>query len=296
MACAGSGPALTPLLIGAIFDRVLNPPSRSPVRLFTIPIWHHDIYLHSFMPALFITFDHGAERDSQAVVATGLCDYPPITPVTWASAVTDLRQDVFDRVVPGRASSSQFDGSVMSSIMNDLEKSAGSRIFWRTVAAESAGHGRRYPANRLEAGHCKAGRCCYLLVPTLLGAGSGAARARAGRHGRAESGASETLSGHRVKSLEPRDQPIVFASGERLRQQSALRVQQAVASPDRVPCGVTIVVLVSYAAIRLKPAMTTGASAGFHPRFCCTNPSSGSLASTTSFSRPGAHPRRYSST
>ena len=38
MACVGAAQALTALLIGPIFDRVLNPASaETPVLLFTIP-------------------------------------------------------------------------------------------------------------------------------------------------------------------------------------------------------------------------------------------------------------------
>src|SRR5260221_4256462 len=52
MACVGAAQALTALLIGPIFDRVLNPPSaEAPVALFTIPGWQHTVYLNNLMPS-----------------------------------------------------------------------------------------------------------------------------------------------------------------------------------------------------------------------------------------------------
>ena len=52
MACVGAAQAFTALLIGPIFDRVLNPASAdAPVLLVTIPIFHHKVYLSDLMPA-----------------------------------------------------------------------------------------------------------------------------------------------------------------------------------------------------------------------------------------------------
>src|SRR5258706_13484479 len=52
MACVGAAQALTALLIGPIFDRVLNPASAdAPVSLFTIPIFKRQLFLDDFMPA-----------------------------------------------------------------------------------------------------------------------------------------------------------------------------------------------------------------------------------------------------
>ena len=51
MACVGAAQALTALLIGPIFDRVLNPASaEAPVLLATIPILRHKVYLSELMP------------------------------------------------------------------------------------------------------------------------------------------------------------------------------------------------------------------------------------------------------
>lgn len=53
MACVGAAHGMVALLIGPIFDRVLNPAaSDAPVLLFTDPIFHHPIYLNSIMPSV----------------------------------------------------------------------------------------------------------------------------------------------------------------------------------------------------------------------------------------------------
>jgi len=52
MACVGAAQALTALLIGPIFDRVLNPASEdTPVTLFTIPLIKKQILLGDLLPA-----------------------------------------------------------------------------------------------------------------------------------------------------------------------------------------------------------------------------------------------------
>src|SRR5712692_6230040 len=103
MACAGAAPALTVLLIGPIFDRVLNPQSAdAPVLLFTIPVWQHDVYLDSFMPASIHNVWTMVAAGILVVFAVkGLCDYFGNYLVNYVglSAVTDLRQEVFDRVL-----------------------------------------------------------------------------------------------------------------------------------------------------------------------------------------------------
>jgi ATP-binding cassette, subfamily B, bacterial MsbA len=128
MACVGAAQGLTVLLIGPIFDRVLNPASAdAPVFLFTIPGWNYRIYLDNFMPASIHNVWTMVAVGILAVFAIrGLCDYAGNYLVNYVglSAVTDLRQDVFDRVVHQDAHffESNSTARVMSSIMNDLEK------------------------------------------------------------------------------------------------------------------------------------------------------------------------------
>jgi subfamily B ATP-binding cassette protein MsbA len=128
MACVGAAQGLTVMLIGPIFDRVLNPASAdAPVALFTIPGWNHRVFLDNFMPSSIHNVWTMVAVGILAVFAIrGLCDYIGNYLINYVglSAVTDLRQDVFDRVVHQDAHffESNSTARVMSSIMNDLEK------------------------------------------------------------------------------------------------------------------------------------------------------------------------------
>jgi subfamily B ATP-binding cassette protein MsbA len=128
MACVGAAQGLTVLLIRPIFDRVLNPQSaEAPVALFTVPLWKHTIYLESFMPAnVRNVWTMVALAILLVYAGKGLCDYFGNYLVNYVglSAVTDLRQEVFDRVVHQDAHFFEANSTarVMSSIMNDLEK------------------------------------------------------------------------------------------------------------------------------------------------------------------------------
>lgn len=128
MALVGAANALTALLIGPIFDRVLNPQSaEAPVLLFTIPVLKVPIYLHTFMPAAIHNIWTMVAIGIVAVfLLKGVCDYFANYLVNYVgfSAVTDLRQDVFDRVLLQDAQFFEANSTarVMSSIMNDLEK------------------------------------------------------------------------------------------------------------------------------------------------------------------------------
>jgi subfamily B ATP-binding cassette protein MsbA len=128
MACVGAAQALTALLIGPVFDRVLNPASAdAPVLLFTIPFLKRDVYLDAFMPASIHNVWTMVAISILAVFAIkGLCDYFANYLINYVgfSAVTDLRQTVFDRVLQQDAQffESNSTARVMSSIMNDLEK------------------------------------------------------------------------------------------------------------------------------------------------------------------------------
>jgi subfamily B ATP-binding cassette protein MsbA len=130
MACVGAAHGMIALLIRPLFDRVLNPTaSDTPVLLFTDPVFHHPVYLSHIV--------HGAvpNRSIWTMVAfaifavfltKGICDYLANYLVNYVgcSAVTDLRNTVFDKVV--RQGPQFFEahstGRLMSSIMNDIEK------------------------------------------------------------------------------------------------------------------------------------------------------------------------------
>ena len=113
MGLVGAAQAMSPLLIGAIFDRVLAPASaEAPVLLFTIPIWQHSVFLQDFMPAfIHNVWTMVAVAILTVVAIKGVCDYAANYLVNYVglSAVTDLRQEVFDRVVRQGA---QFTGSL----------------------------------------------------------------------------------------------------------------------------------------------------------------------------------------
>jgi ATP-binding cassette, subfamily B, bacterial MsbA len=128
MAIVGAAQALTVLLIPVILNRVLNPQPIEPmVEFFTVPISHHVVYLNDLMPP-HITGIYGMAATAILFVffLRGICDYFGNYLINYVgfSAVTDLRQTVFDRVVHQDAHFFEDNSTarVMSSIMNDLEK------------------------------------------------------------------------------------------------------------------------------------------------------------------------------
>ncbi|HYL36788.1 MAG TPA: ABC transporter ATP-binding protein [Bryobacteraceae bacterium] len=128
MAAVGAAQGFMAILIGPVFDRVLKPDSPdSPVPLFNIPGFHHAVYLQDLLPAsLHNIWTMVAVAILGAFTVKGVCDYFGNYFVNYVgfSAVTDLRQNVFDRVLRQDAHffEANSTGRVMSSIMNDLEK------------------------------------------------------------------------------------------------------------------------------------------------------------------------------
>ncbi len=128
MMCVGAAQGLTVLLIGPILDRVLNPTSvDAPVLLYTDPIWKHQLFLQDLMPfGIHNIWTMVAIGIIGVFAVKGLCDYSANYLINYVglSAVTDLRQAVFDRVVYQDAHFFENNSTarVMSSIMNDLEK------------------------------------------------------------------------------------------------------------------------------------------------------------------------------
>src|SRR5579872_618395 len=128
MAAVGAAQGLMAVLIGPIFDRVLKPDSPdAPVLLFKIPIFNHPVNLQDLLPsAIHNIWTMVFIAILGAFTVKGVCDYFGNYFVNYVgfSAVTDLRQKVFDRVLRQDAHffESNSTGRVMSSIMNDLEK------------------------------------------------------------------------------------------------------------------------------------------------------------------------------
>ena len=128
MALAGAAHAMVALLVGPVFDRVLNPAAPNvPVRLFTVPLLERPLYLHEFVPdGIRNVWTMVAFAILATFLVKGLADYAGNYLVNFVglSAVTDLRQRVFDKVL---GQGFQFfemhsTGRLISSIMNDIEK------------------------------------------------------------------------------------------------------------------------------------------------------------------------------
>jgi subfamily B ATP-binding cassette protein MsbA len=128
MAGVGAAQALTALLVGPIFDRVLDPASpEAPVLLWTIPIFKIPIYLDQIVPsAIHNVFTAVAFAIVMVFLTKGICEYLANYLVNYVgfSTVTDVRNAVFDKVLK---QGSQFfeansTGRLMSSIMNDIDK------------------------------------------------------------------------------------------------------------------------------------------------------------------------------
>jgi subfamily B ATP-binding cassette protein MsbA len=128
MAAVGAAHALTALLAGQVFGRVLRPDAPdTAVELYKIPFLDKAIYLDTFLPswihnvwtmigcAILLTF-----------LVQGICDYLGNLLVNYAglSTVTDVRQKVFDKVLRQGAEffETHSTGRLMSSIMNDIDK------------------------------------------------------------------------------------------------------------------------------------------------------------------------------
>jgi subfamily B ATP-binding cassette protein MsbA len=128
MACVGAAHGLIALLIGPIFDRVLDPASLDTrVLLFTDPFFHRALYLDQIVPAAIHNIWTMVAFSIVAVFLTkGVCDYLANYVINYAgfSAVTDLRNTVFNKVLRQGAQffESHSTGRLMSSVMNDIEK------------------------------------------------------------------------------------------------------------------------------------------------------------------------------
>ena len=126
MAIAGAAHAMIALLIGPVFDRVLDPSSpEAPVVLFTIG--DKPILLDQIVPSQIHNVWTMVAFGILAVFITkGICDYFGNYTVNYVglSAITDLRQKVFNHVL--RQDMQFFEmhstGKLMSSIMIDIEK------------------------------------------------------------------------------------------------------------------------------------------------------------------------------
>lgn len=127
MAIMGAMTAARPLLI-TVLPRVLNTSAPAlPEKMFTIPLLHRDIYLEAFFPArIHNIFTMFAIAVLAVFLIRGICDYlgDYLTNFVGLSAITDLRNEVFDKLLRHGAGffAATSTGQVMSSVMSDIER------------------------------------------------------------------------------------------------------------------------------------------------------------------------------
>ena len=128
MALVGLLDAFRLLLIGPIFDRVLNPASQSKtIALFTIPGTQHTLYLQRLVPPHFQNaWTVVAFALVAATLLKGVFDYLGTYLVNFVGfgMITDLRNDLYEAIL--RRSAAFFQrhstGTLVSTIINDIER------------------------------------------------------------------------------------------------------------------------------------------------------------------------------
>src|SRR5579884_3878182 len=279
MAVVGGMQALTALLIAPIFDRVLNPASaEAPVRIFSFA--GHSIYLEDIVPGWIHNVWTMVAFGILGVFAIkGLCDYFGNYFINYVgfSAVTDLRQKVFDRVL--RQDLEFFEtnstGRLMSSIMNDIDKiqlatsqmladwlrQSFSVVFLLCVVVQTDWRLALFSLTLLP----------FVLVPTARIGRKIRRTTRRAQDDTAELNQilQETISGHQVvKSFgaeEVESNRFHLASAKLKASNLRYIAQQALPSPLIEFFGaITIVVLLTYARQQIKlGSMTAGAFTSF---------------------------------
>ena len=103
MACVGAAHSMQGLLIGPIFDHVLNPLANDTrILLFTVPIFKNTVYLNDIVPpSIQDVWSMVAFAIVMVFLVKGVCDYFGNYLVNYVgvSAVTDLRNRVGQRLV-----------------------------------------------------------------------------------------------------------------------------------------------------------------------------------------------------
>lgn len=128
MAVFGAMTAARVLLIKVVLGRVLRPGFDAvPEPLFKIPVVNYQIYLESFFPQSIHNILTIVGIAIVVVFALrGICDYlgDYLTNFVGFSAVTDLRNEVFEKVLRHGAAffEATSTGRLMSSVMNDIDK------------------------------------------------------------------------------------------------------------------------------------------------------------------------------
>src|ERR1700758_1606929 len=128
MALVGLLDAFRVLLIGPIFDRVLNPSAHSrSIQLFKIPVSGRAVLLQQFVPSHFQNpWTVVAFALVAATVLKGVFDYAGTYLVNYAGfgLITDLRNDLYDSILQRSAAffHKHTTGTLVSTIVNDVER------------------------------------------------------------------------------------------------------------------------------------------------------------------------------
>jgi ATP-binding cassette, subfamily B, bacterial MsbA len=128
MAMVGLLDAFRVLLIGPIFDRVLNPASQSrDISLFRIPYTDHTLYLQQLVPQHFTNaWTVVAFALVMATVLKGVFDYIGTYLVNYAGfgLITDMRNELYSSVLRRSAAFFQRNptGTLVSTIINDVDR------------------------------------------------------------------------------------------------------------------------------------------------------------------------------
>jgi subfamily B ATP-binding cassette protein MsbA len=128
LAMAGAAHAMLPVLIGPVFDRVLQPDSpEARIGLPPIPGLGITLYLDQVIPLpIHNVWTLVAAAIILVFLTKGIADYAGNYLVSYVglSAITDLRQATFDKVLGAEAEffETTSTGHLMSSIMNDIDK------------------------------------------------------------------------------------------------------------------------------------------------------------------------------
>src|SRR3984893_5597393 len=128
MAAVGLLDAFRVLLIGPIFDRVLNPSSPShEMQLFKVPFSGNTVDLQHFVPSHFHNpWPVVAFALVAATILKGIFDYAGTYLVNYAGVgmITDLRNELYNSILRRSAAFYQrhTTGTLLSTIVNDIER------------------------------------------------------------------------------------------------------------------------------------------------------------------------------
>jgi ATP-binding cassette, subfamily B, bacterial MsbA len=281
MAIAGMAHATVALLVGPVFDRVLNPAAPdTPVQLAKIPITGKVVYLNQLAPEwmhnIWVVVACGFLI---AFLTKGIADYIGNYLINYVgiSAVTDIRQTVYDRLLHRDAQffETHSTGKLMSALMNDIEKMqvATSSMLADWLRQTFIALGLLYVVLQQDWRLALVSLTLlpFVLVPTVrIGRRIRGTTRKAQDHvAELNEILQESISGHQVvKSfgMESAESARFRAAARRLRSANLRYVlQQAIASPLIEFFGaLTIVVLLTYARQQIKVhQMTAGEFTSF---------------------------------